>query len=68
VISPHRIVGRGVQVVVLGHTTGSHLALPDEEESQLTLIWRVLVRDGRLTLWQIIEDTPANREELGLEG
>jgi hypothetical protein len=43
---------------VLGHTTGSHLHLPDEDESKLTIIWRAKVRDGRLTLLQIMEDTP----------
>lgn len=56
----------GDEVVVLGHTTGSHLNLPDEDESQLTVIWRATVKDGLLALWQILENTPARREELGL--
>ena len=49
-----------------GHTTGSDLGLRDEDESQLAVIWRAEVTSGLLTLWQIIEDTPARRQELGL--
>jgi ketosteroid isomerase-like protein len=66
VIYPDRLVRRGDDVLVLGSTTGSHLGLPDHEERQLTVIWRATVRDGLLTLWQIIEDTPAQRALLGL--
>ena len=67
VIYPHRIIGRGVdEVAVLGHTTGSHLDLRDEDERELTLIWRAVVSGGLLSLWEIIEDTPARRSELGL--
>jgi ketosteroid isomerase-like protein len=66
VIYPQRIVAREADVVVLGHTTGSHLGLPDDEESVIAVIWRAEVDDGRLTLWQIIEDSPARRAELGL--
>lgn len=65
-IAPHEIVADGDAVVVRGHTTGSHLDLADEEQSRLTVIWRATVRDGRLTLWQILEDTSARRFELGL--
>lgn len=68
VIHPHRI-GRAHDgaVVVLGHTTGSHLGLPDEEEAGVTVIWRALVRDGLLTRWEIIEETPPARTKLGLD-
>jgi ketosteroid isomerase-like protein len=66
VIYPDRLVHHGDDVLVLGSTTGSHLGLPDHEERQLTVIWRATVRDGLLTLWQIIEDTPAQRALLGL--
>ena len=59
-------INRGDDVLVLGSTTGSHLGLPDHEERQLTVIWRATVRGGQLTLWQIIEDTPAQRALLGL--
>jgi ketosteroid isomerase-like protein len=68
VIYPDRLVHRGDDVAVLGSTTGSHLGLPDDEERQLTVIWRATVQDGLLTLWQIIEDTPAQRALLGLTG
>jgi hypothetical protein len=68
VIYPGRLVHRGDDVAVLGSTTGSHLGLPDHEERQLTVIWRATVQDGLLTLWQIIEDTPAQRALLGLTG
>ena len=66
VIYPDRIVHRGDDVLVLGSTTGSHLGLPDPEERQLKVIWRATVRDGLLTLWQVIEDTPGQRALLGL--
>jgi hypothetical protein len=65
VIYPHRIVARESDVIVLGHTTGSHLDLSDDDESAITVIWRAEVDGGRLTLWQIIEDSPAQRAELG---
>jgi ketosteroid isomerase-like protein len=66
VIYPAHLVDRGEDVFVLGSTTGSHLGLHDQEERQLRVIWRATVRDGRLTLWQIIEDTPGQRALLGL--
>jgi len=65
VIYPHQFVVRKTEVIVLGHTTGSHLDLPDEQESGQTLLWRAIVRDGRLSLWQLISDTPARRTEFG---
>jgi hypothetical protein len=65
VIYPHRFVVRNSEVVVLGHTTGSHLGLPDQQESALTLLWRAIVGEGRLSLWQLIEDTPSRRIEFG---
>jgi ketosteroid isomerase-like protein len=68
VIYPDRIVRRGDDVLVLGSTTGSHLGLSDQEERQLKVIWRATVRDGLLTLWQVIEDTPGRRALLGLTG
>jgi hypothetical protein len=68
VIYPDRIVHRGDDVLVLGGTTGSHLGLSDQEERQLKVIWRATVRDGLLTLWQVIEDTPGQRALHGLTG
>jgi hypothetical protein len=54
-------------VAILGHTTGSHLGLSDDEERQLTLIWLAEVVDGGIRSWRLIEDTPENRHWFGLE-
>jgi hypothetical protein len=67
VIYPHRLAARGGRVAVLGHTTGSHLGLPDLEESALTLIWIAEIESGKVRLWQLVEDRAKNRAELGLE-
>jgi hypothetical protein len=67
VIHPHQIVAERERVAVLGHTTGSHLGLPDDEECTLTLIWLADVEDGRLRGWRLTEDTPSAREQLGLD-
>jgi hypothetical protein len=42
------------------------LGLPDDEELRLLLIWLASVREGRLASWELVEDTPARRAELGL--
>ena len=52
---------------MLGHTTGSHLDRPDDEERRLSVIWRATVIDGLVTRWQILEDTSARRAELDLD-
>jgi hypothetical protein len=67
VIYPDRIAEHSGVVAVLGHTTGSHLGLPNEEESQLTLIWLAEVVEGAIHSWRLIEDTPDNRQRLQLE-
>ncbi len=56
----------GGRVAVLGHTTGSHLGLSDQEERRLSVIWLAEVQGGRLRCWRLLEDTPVNRSELGL--
>ena len=68
VIYPHRIAEHAGVVAVLGHTTGSHLGLPDEKESQLTLIWLADVVEGAIHSWSLIEDTIDNRRQFRLEG
>jgi limonene-1,2-epoxide hydrolase len=68
VIAPHRLAERAGVVTVLGHTTGSHLGLPDEQERQLTLLWVAEVVDGAIRSWRLLEDTPDNRQRCGLEG
>ena len=67
VIYPHRIVEHDGYIVVLGHTTGSHLGLADAEETKLTLIWLAKLSGGSLCSWTLIEDTADNRYRLGLE-
>jgi ketosteroid isomerase-like protein len=61
VIYPRRMAQTGDTVAILGHTTGSHLGLADEEESQLTLIWLCRERGGRVASWELIEDNATNR-------
>jgi len=67
-IHPHRIRADGNVVAILGHTTGSHLGLPDAEERKLLLIWLAFVREGKIERWCLIEDTTSNREQFGLNG
>ena len=67
VIYPHRIAADGPRVALLGHTTGSHLGLPDQQESGLTLIWVSEVEAGQVRLWRLLEDTPEHRATLGLD-
>jgi hypothetical protein len=66
-IHPHRFGVRGDEVAILGHTTGSHLGLPDEEESQETLIWVARIVGDRVAVWTLIEDTPERRRAFGLD-
>jgi hypothetical protein len=54
------------RVAILGSTTGSHLGLPDEEERQLPVLWTADVSNGRVASWNIIDDSPELRRELGL--
>jgi ketosteroid isomerase-like protein len=68
VVVPHRIVERASgYVAALGHTTGSHLGLPDDEERELLVIWEAEVVDGRLRTWLVNDDTPARRAATGLD-
>jgi ketosteroid isomerase-like protein len=67
VIYPHRIAGDGPDVAILGHTTGSHLGLPDAEERKLLLIWLAVVKDDAIERWCLLEDSPPNRKRLGLD-
>ncbi len=67
VIYPHLIAERDGLVAVVGHTTGSHLGLPDDRESKLTLIWLAEVIGGKLRKWQLIEDNADSRRQYGLE-
>jgi hypothetical protein len=66
-IYPHRISERSGSVAILGHTTGSHLGLPEDEESKLTLIWLADIVNGSVTRWRLVEDNPLNRQAWGLD-
>ncbi|HLF70530.1 MAG TPA: nuclear transport factor 2 family protein [Dehalococcoidia bacterium] len=68
VIHPQRFAQNPGGVAVLGHTPGSHLGLPDEEEAKQTLIWNAGVRGDKLSAWVLLPDTPRAREALGLSG
>jgi hypothetical protein len=67
VIYPHRIAANDGRVAVVGHTTGSHLGLPDDHEAAHTLIWLVDVDRGLVRSWRLLEDNPTNRALLGLD-
>jgi ketosteroid isomerase-like protein len=66
-IHPHRLAVKGDQVAVYGHTTGSHLALPDAEESELTLIWIARIAGDLVASWTLVEDTPHHRRAFDLD-
>ena len=67
VVYPRHISADGPRVAVVGATTGSHLGLPDEEELQLGVIWVAEVAGGRLSLWQVADDTPEARRRHGMK-
>ena len=66
-IHPRLISESDGTVAILGHTTGSHLGLPDDEERELTLIWLGDTGDGAVTRWRLIEDNPTNRRAHDLD-
>lgn len=66
-IHPLRLAQLGLQVAVLGATTGSHLGLSDEQEIRETLIWLAEIRHGLISRWQLIEDSPGQRRRLMLD-
>jgi hypothetical protein len=52
-IHPHRTEHGGGAVTIIGHTTGSHLGLPDREERQITVIWRAEIVGGAVRSWTL---------------
>jgi hypothetical protein len=66
VIHPRHLAAAGARVAVLGSTTGSHLGLPDEEEMGLGVIWLADAVDGRVSRWQVADDTEARRASEGV--
>jgi hypothetical protein len=68
VIYPHRIAEiSGGLAAVLGHTTGWHLALPDDDESRQSLIWLAETALGKVRSSTVAEDTPQNRRQYALD-
>src|SRR4051812_31031167 len=67
IIYPHRIAETSGSVAILGHTTGSHLGLPDDQERTLTLIWIADVNVGTVPRWKLVEDSPTTRRLWGLD-
>jgi hypothetical protein len=66
VIYPHSVAEPSPgRVAVLGHTSGSHLGLSDQEERELSVIWLADVQNSQLRCWRLLTDT-ADRLELGL--
>ncbi|MCU1362062.1 MAG: hypothetical protein JWN99_3351 [Ilumatobacteraceae bacterium] len=65
-IYPERLAEHNGEVAVLGHTTGSHLGLPDAEEERFRLIWKARVEGGKLACWQLLEDSVERRRQCGL--
>lgn len=65
VIYPRQIVASGPTVAVRGHTTGSHLGLPDDEEITLSLIWLVTAIDGAVRGFRLVEDSAGHRAAHG---
>lgn len=54
-------------VIVVGHTTGSHLNLPDEEEFHSEgVFWAATVKEGRLSAWELYNDTVENQLNEGM--
>jgi ketosteroid isomerase-like protein len=67
-IHPHQIAeAPDGAVAVLGHTTGSHLGLADDQESLITVIWIAVCRQGAVRSWTLTEDTRPNRDRYGLD-
>jgi len=52
-IHPHRTEQAGTTVAIYGHTAGSHLALPDREERQITVAWRAEVAGDAVRSWTL---------------
>ena len=64
----HRILLNQIGVILVGHTTGSHLKLPDETEFQEEgLIWVVGVSHDLIASWQLYQDTVENELTLEME-
>jgi len=56
------------QVILIGHTTGSHLNLPDVVEFHAEgVIWKAETSQGKVAAWQILQDTQEHFDQLKLD-
>lgn len=63
-----RIFQNDNTIYLVGHTTGSHLNLPDAEEFHSeAVIWISQVNDGKVTRWQLKNDSPEQVKRLNLD-
>ncbi len=63
-----RIFQNGDIIYLVGHTTGSHLNLPDAEEFHSEgVIWISQVKDGKVARWQLQNDSPEAIKRLDLD-
>lgn len=66
VVYPEEVIEADGVVAILGHTTGSHLRLPDEEERAIGVVWRAeTTADGHITVWEVLDDSTDLRIRLG---
>lgn len=62
------IYQRENSVILIGHTTGSHLNAPDVVEFHSQgVIWDAKVCESKITRWQIMADTQENYDRLTLD-
>ena len=59
------VYDRGEQVVVAGHTSGSHVPAAVEQVPRCVL-WEARVVDGLVATWVIYPASPENRRRFGL--
>lgn len=63
----NRIFQIGEEIYLIGHTTGSHLNLPEDVEFITEgVIWKSVVKSGKIVKWQLFKDTLQNFEMINL--
>lgn len=65
-ISISRQANHEGRVALLGYSTGSHLQMSDEVEAPISLIWVAELRQGLISRWVLLADSPDERRSLGL--
>ena len=67
VVYPDRLTEDDNVVAILGHTTGSHLGLPDDEEAAEVQLWLATIHEGRVAEWRLLPDDPVTRSRHRLD-